>query len=98
MRSVAIAAGVPESALILDDRGLSTRSTVRNVAAMVRSRRARVIAVSDFYHLPRTKLAFQRAGIEAYTVPAEERGPPHRLAYMLLRECIAWWEYQLHGA
>lgn len=54
----------------------------------------RVLAVSDFYHLPRVKMAFQRQGLDVYTVPA--RGtPPLAIPYNLLRETAAFWAYYL---
>jgi uncharacterized SAM-binding protein YcdF (DUF218 family) len=53
------------------------------------------LAVSHGYHLPRVKLTFQRAGVEAYTVPARETFVlPHR-PFLLAREVVALWAYYL---
>ena len=75
MRTMAIALGVPPSAILLDERGLNTQDTVRNTIEILGragpNRSPRLLAVSHSYHLPRIKLTCQRAGIEAYTVPAQ---------------------------
>ena len=48
-------------------------AAVRNTEALFNQLHARrVLVVSHFYHLPRVKLAYQRAGREVYTVPAKE--------------------------
>jgi hypothetical protein len=102
MRRIALAHGVPEAAIVIDGAGLNTRGTADNVAAMLRSSPTltsasppRVIVVSDFYHLPRVRLAFRQAGVDVVTVPAKERGLPRSLWLMLPREVVAWWAYLL---
>ncbi len=92
MRDAAILAGVPAAAIQLDPVGLSTAHTVRNTAARLAGRR--VIAVSEYYHLPRIKLAYGRAGVEVFTVPAEALS--WRRTWDLrsvLREVPAFWLY-----
>lgn len=96
MRALALRLGVPAAAIALDRAGLSTEATVRNTTAL--ATHARVLAVSEFYHLPRIKLAYQRAGCEVFTVPAR---PTHwRRAWPLrnvLREIPAFWAYYGRG-
>lgn len=92
MRNMAIREGVPASAISVDPAGLNTAATVRNTAPALRG--SRVIAVSEFYHLPRIKLAYQRAGVDVLTVPAK----PGHLARAwapasTLREIPAFWSY-----
>jgi len=95
MRNVALRLGVPDSAIVLDRNGLSTYDTVRNTTRMFgRIRARRVIAVSDFFHLPRIKMTYQRAGWEVSTVPTMNlRMPRDTCALMLVRETAAMWAY-----
>lgn len=92
MRRMAIREGVPGSAIELDAQGLNTAATVRNTAPALRG--LRVIAVSEFYHLPRIKLAYQHAGVDVLTVPAR---PAHWARAWApastLREIPAFWSY-----
>lgn len=93
MRALAMRLGVPADAILLDGAGLDTEQTVRNTVPLAAGG-ARVLAVSDFYHLPRVKMAFQRQGLDVYTVPA--RGTPLlAVPYNLLRETAAFWVYYL---
>ena len=97
MRRLAMQLGVPASAIEVDLDGLNTQATVRNVVAQDwESGRPRVLAVSHFYHLPRIKLCFRRAGWEVFTVPANESRELHSLAHYLLREVAALWWYYLN--
>lgn len=94
MRRLAMRMGVPESAILLDPDGLNTDATVRNTRTFAGG--GRVLAVSHFYHLPRIKLAYQRAGIEAFTVPCETTTWSH-LPYNVPRESVAFWAYYLRS-
>ncbi len=92
MRRRAIELGVRAGDISLDSEGFNTAATVRNAGNPWFGRR--VIAVSEFYHLPRIKLAFAAAGRDVYTVPAE---PSHWLRRWalgsVLREVPAFWTY-----
>ena len=87
MRTYAMAHGVPAHALTLDAEGLSTAATVAHTDA------ARVLAVSQDWHLPRVKLAYARAGVEAFTVPAQTPTPIPQTPRLMLREVAAFWWY-----
>jgi len=94
MRDRAIALGVPATAILLDRDGLNTQATASNTIHICREKKwPRVLAVSQFYHLPRVKLAFHRNGMEVYTVPAEVRYRMRALPYFMLREVAALWMY-----
>ncbi len=86
---------VPESAIVCDPVGLNTASTVTNTVTLFeRYQYNRVLAVSHFYHLPRIKLAYLRAGVQVYTVPAQRVWRRSRwLPYAMAREIAAWWWY-----
>jgi uncharacterized SAM-binding protein YcdF (DUF218 family) len=94
MRDFAIAAGVPADAIRLDRHGLNTAATVRHTAVLFDELNVTsAIAISHFYHLPRIKLAYQRAGRGVLTVPADERYTLTALPYYMAREIAAWWWY-----
>lgn len=96
MRDLAVRLGVPGEAICLDRQGVNTRATVANTAGMFRAMDCRgVLAVSHFYHLPRIKLAYQRAGWEVRTVPAKESYPLTAMPYYVTREVAALWCYYL---
>ena len=50
---------------------------------------------SEFYHLPRIKLAYQRAGWDVFTVPAKESYLLRQMPYNMAREVAAMWVYYL---
>lgn len=98
MRRFAVAAGVPESAILLDEQGVSTEATATNVTALARSRGiTRLLAVSQPYHLPRIKLAFQSEGLDVRTVPAVDEEPIVQLPLYIAREVPGFWAYYLRA-
>ncbi len=98
MRDMAVKAGIPKEDVIVDSNGVNTEATVRNsVPFFGTAPRARVLAVSQFYHLPRIKLAYQRAGWEVLTVPAGTSTPIKETPYLVAREVPAFWVYYLRA-
>ena len=96
MRRYAVSRGVPDAAMTRDLQGLSTRDTVRNTVAHFQERGIqRVLAVSNYFHLPRIKMAYQRAGFEVYTVPARESYILYQTPFQFLRETAAIWYYYM---
>jgi uncharacterized SAM-binding protein YcdF (DUF218 family) len=94
MRRMAVQLGVKAEDILVDDQGLNTQATVRNSQAILAKLNAsRVLVVSHFYHLPRVKLAFQRAGREVFTVPAKESYLLRQMPYNMAREVAALWVY-----
>jgi uncharacterized SAM-binding protein YcdF (DUF218 family) len=100
MKRIAMEAGVPESAVILDEAGINTEATVKDTAAIFKERGIKkVLAVSNDYHLPRVKMTYARglAGVpvEVYTVPCGESSPLGGKPYFMAREVAALWVYYL---
>lgn len=96
MKRMAVALGVNADDILLDAAGLNTGATVQNTGRIFsRLHASRVLVVSHFYHLPRIKLAYQRAGWEVFTVPARERHWLYLHPSNLLREVAALWVYYL---
>lgn len=97
MKRLAMDLGVPSDAIVLDAQGVNTAATVRNVTHMSRdSGASRLLAVSHFYHLPRIKLEFERAGMQVYTVPSPQGRPLNKLPLLVAREIAALWVYYLN--
>lgn len=94
MRRYAIQHGVRAEDIFLDQYGLNTEATIRNTVPLFRQWQAgRVLAVSHFYHLPRIKLSYQRAGFEVCTVPARQKYFLSQIPYSMVREVAAFWAY-----
>ncbi len=65
MRRIALAAGVPEAALLLEADSRDTLGNASECARLLQERGLRrVILVTDRTHLPRATLLFRRAGLE----------------------------------
>jgi vancomycin permeability regulator SanA len=97
MRSLAIGFGVPASAIEVDPHGVNTDATVRDTVPLMRAAGYRQVAVvSDFFHLPRVKLAYQRLGYDVITVPSRARRIP-QTTKLVLREIPAFWVYYLRA-
>jgi uncharacterized SAM-binding protein YcdF (DUF218 family) len=69
-RHYLLAHEVPPSAVVVQPQGRSTQASMTAVADWLESEQlARVILVSDPFHLFRLRLEAQRTGLEAYTSP-----------------------------
>jgi uncharacterized SAM-binding protein YcdF (DUF218 family) len=94
MRNYALKHGVRADDIYIDNQGVNTEATVRNTTPLFAQWHAhRVLAVSHFYHLPRVKLAYQRAGVEVCTVPARQGRFLGQMPYNMAREVAAFWDY-----
>ena len=94
MQRRAIQLEVPAEAITLDPDGWDTDLTAENTLRLASQHQwRRILAVSQFYHLPRIKLAFHRHGSEVYTVPSIRLYQLRYLPYFMLREVAAWWVY-----
>lgn len=96
MARAAVQMGVRPGDIVLDKHGLNTEHTVKNTRSLFSQMNAsRILVVSHGYHLPRIKLAYQRAGIEVYTVPARETYFLRQMPLNVAREVVALWVYYL---
>lgn len=67
MRRLAVSAGVPADALVLEDRSHSTEESLTNAKRLMDARGWQTaVIVSDPFHLYRAELIARAAGIEAY--------------------------------
>lgn len=66
-------AGIPASALVLEQGSDNTRDNARLTAALLRQRAMRkVLLVTSSVHMPRASVLFRNAGIEVVPVPVPE--------------------------
>jgi vancomycin permeability regulator SanA len=94
MRDRAIELGVPADAIVRDPSGADTGATVAGTVPLLQAMGAtRVLAVSQFYHLPRVKAAYRAAGVDVQTVPATVSRPIPGTALSVLREVAGFWVY-----
>ncbi|MEP6758967.1 MAG: YdcF family protein, partial [Actinomycetota bacterium] len=99
MRALAVQEGVPAADILVDPGGTSTTATVTDTVGLFAERGIdAVLVVSHFYHLPRIKLAYERAGLEVYTVPASQSAIVPRTPENVAREVPALWIYYLRAA
>jgi uncharacterized SAM-binding protein YcdF (DUF218 family) len=87
---IAVAAGVPREACVLEDQ---SRSTLENAALTFPLLKARditeVLLVSDGYHLMRAQAQFARRGITTHAVPSRRRLSVYDWLTQTARESLA---------
>lgn len=65
MANFLINRGIPKQAIIKDNTGNNTRATAHNAYHYMQQHHLQsAIIISQYYHIPRTRLAFQDAGIK----------------------------------
>jgi uncharacterized SAM-binding protein YcdF (DUF218 family) len=74
-RIYALAAGVPDSAILLENEGRTTGQSLERVARLLKARRIdTVVVVSDPFHVLRAERVAEREGLVAYTSPTRTTG------------------------
>ncbi|WP_232452802.1 YdcF family protein [Burkholderia ubonensis] len=69
MKQYLTARGVPGTAIIADNAGDNTLASARHLAAYMHEQHlASVMLISQYYHLPRARLAVERVGANALTI------------------------------
>lgn len=80
-RIYALAAGVPDSAILLENEGRTTGQSLARVARLLKARRIdTVVVVSDPFHVLRAELVAQREGLTAFASPTRTTGVWRRIA------------------
>jgi len=93
MRDYLIRHGVPAHEVIADNQGRNTYESARNVRRIMADRRWQsVLVVSQYFHVPRSKLALRRFGVEE-VYSAHARFVELRDLYSTVRELIAYPRY-----
>jgi len=64
MRAWLVARGVPDGAIVVDNKGVDTLATARNASALMRASGFRsAMVVTQYFHVPRARLAMQKCGV-----------------------------------
>lgn len=93
MKRYLVERGVPEGHVVEDRSGVNTHATARFVAAWLRDRGGgSAIAVSQYYHITRTRLALRRFGVEATGAHAPFE-PELREPWSIARELVGFYTY-----
>ena len=97
MADYLVSAGVDADQILIDSEGVTTRATATNAAALMEERGwTSVIVATQFFHIPRTQLAFEQAGVESVTTTHADHFEL-RDVYGLAREVPAYLRYWLIG-
>ncbi|MBN1267763.1 MAG: YdcF family protein [Anaerolineales bacterium] len=93
MRDYLIERGIPDSNIIPDNQGNDTYMTVENTVTIMEENNIRsILVISQYFHIPRIKLACRRFGLEVvYSANAKYFGL--RDLYQISREVIAYGYY-----
>ncbi|KQV53784.1 MULTISPECIES: YdcF family protein [unclassified Duganella] len=87
--------GVPRAAIVVDSQGLDTRATAGNAAAFMRARDLKsVLVATQYFHVPRTRLALERAGVQV-AGHSHARYAELRDLYSIPRELLGYAAYFL---
>ena len=74
MQKLALEAGVPETALLLDSAGINAANSLRFAAALPELQDdRRIIVVSHWYQLARIRMLGRHAGLQVIAIPAEQQ-------------------------
>lgn len=91
MRDFAVAAGVPEDAILVENASLSTLQNAMFTADLAElDKSAPIILVSHRYHLPRANASFRWAGFEDVSNVAADATEEFQLSEGLLWESLKW--------
>ncbi|HEU4451671.1 MAG TPA: YdcF family protein [Longimicrobium sp.] len=97
MKRYLVQKGIPSERIIPDSRGINTAATAKNAAAIMRQKGwTGAVVVSQYFHIPRCRLALRRQGISpVYSTYARYFEP--RDLYSIAREMVGYPAY-LAGA
>ena len=87
-RIYALRHGVPDTAILMENEGRTTRESLAAVSAIMRARQMRTaILVSDPFHMLRLRILSNQYGVDAYTSPTKtspiSANKAQALAYVL---------------
>ncbi len=102
MRRMAVAAGVPSSALVIDDTAHSTEESMQTLRQLMDAQGWKTaLIVSDPFHILRSETMATDLAIKAYGSPASNSPTwtvPHLRVYYTAREALALiWYYGEHA-
>ncbi|WP_178139321.1 YdcF family protein [Desulfovibrio litoralis] len=102
MRNYLVKKGIPKQNIIMDNQGNNTRATATNLKNIIQNnkllndfkteKQPSVAIISQFFHLPRTKLTFEQEGFKVNTT-AYPKSFFARDLYSIAREGVAYPAY-----
>ncbi len=97
MKQYLVANGLPMSQIYVDSQGNNTYLTAKNTARLMSEYKWQsAIAISQYFHLPRTKLALEKSGVKTvYTAHANFF--ELRDLYSTVREVFSYASYQFRS-
>lgn len=85
--------GIPQDRIIVDSLGVTTAATAKNTAAIAKKHHwLSVLVISQYFHIPRCRLALSRVGIER-VYAAHAHFFELRDIYSIFREVIGYTAY-----
>ncbi|MDP2314327.1 MAG: YdcF family protein [Pseudomonadota bacterium] len=91
-----VAQGVPRRHVLVDPEGWNTWETALHTRALLDDAGlSTVVAVTSYYHLPRTRMALTRAGVDVVGTRRADLLWEPREAWSILREVAALYAYAL---
>ncbi len=95
MKSYLARRGIPADRIVADSLGVTTGATATNTAAILRQEQwSSIVVVSQYFHIPRCRLAMRRAGITP-VYSAHARYWELRDVYSTAREVVGYPAYLL---
>lgn len=97
MSAYLVSRGVPQTAILADPQGVNTQATAVNSAALMKAHDLKsAMAVTQYFHIPRTRMTLKTAGIEpVYTAHAKHF--ELRDLYSTPREVVGYAVYWLRS-
>lgn len=97
MKQYLVAHGLPTARIYVDSQGNNTYLTAKRTAQLMSEHKWQsAIAISQYFHLPRTKLAIQQFGVKTvYTAHADFF--ELRDLYSTVREVFSYCSYQIRS-
>jgi vancomycin permeability regulator SanA len=93
MKDYLVNQGVPRASIVVDSLGVTTAATAKNTAALAKLHGwSRVLVVSQYFHIPRCRLALSQAGL-APVFSAHARYFELRDVHSIFREVIGYAAY-----
>lgn len=94
-----VARGVPRERIIVDRDGWTTWHTARNTRRILDERGlSSALVVTSYYHVPRARLAFERAGVAKVATAHAAYRPALRDVYSLPREVVGYAWYAVRSS
>lgn len=94
MKKYLIKNGIPEDVIIVDQNGINTYQTAKNITQIKKDEKiSSIIVVSQYYHLLRAKLTLNKFGFNTVYLSHADMFPELRDFYSIPREIIGYYFY-----